>query len=392
MNRKLALKRLTLSDLTFFKFQYDSNKLPDGSRVGGNQKSININKDPFFTRFYPALRSKADLSIRIGLEIYGPGLVSKPHILNRAIRLSAKNLRLNGEFVHDPDSSDGFTTRYHKLSVGALTLMEFYGDDVQPEKLKVLLINEGESEDKILFETFDQFLGLRSMIALEDYELKSLASALSGLNQNHPLQTFLLDEEELEAAATGAAFDFDGSAGEDSSAAGFNVTAPPSLRIVSSEALKKAKENAEANGAMGEGLLNELFKGSDDYRESEWSSKLNAVSPFDFRVTRADGERQLIEVKSTSSSFGAKIHISLNEVRQAAVAQEAYLIFRVYEMDEDGAKLRISADIKEFAKKLLQGVSGFPAGVMPDGFTLNLNSLEGELGFGKEIYLSVTED
>jgi hypothetical protein len=390
MNRKLALKRLTISDLGLFKSHYDQNTQPDGTQKGGKQKSINLNVNPFVTSLYPALPSVTE--IKVGLEVYGPGLVNKPHKVNRAIRKSSgsKNWRLNGEWIRDPDSSEGFEARYHHLAEGDLILMEFFGDQVEPRKIRVLLISQSEPEDRGLFSVLDAYLQNRKMIALEDRELRGIVAGIPDLNTQHPLQTFLPDEEELEAAATGAALDF-GSPGEDA-VSDFNADAPASLRNISTETLKKARESAEQNGFLGEGFVNEYFEDCDDCREHEWSSGLNAVSPYDFKLTKPDGSQEFIEVKSTTAGFGAKIHISLNEVRQAASAPGKYLLYRVYEINEDGAKLRISGNIKDFAKKLLAGVKGFPPGVLPDGFTLSLNSLGNELEFGKEIHLAVKDD
>ena len=50
MMDKLALKRLTASDLTFFEWQFKN-------RNAGNQKAINLNADVFSNQLYPALES-----------------------------------------------------------------------------------------------------------------------------------------------------------------------------------------------------------------------------------------------------------------------------------------------------------------------------------------------
>ena len=55
MLKKLALKRLTASDLTFFEWHYRS-------RNAGNQKAINLNTDVFISAAILAARREFGLS------------------------------------------------------------------------------------------------------------------------------------------------------------------------------------------------------------------------------------------------------------------------------------------------------------------------------------------
>jgi hypothetical protein len=73
MPAKLAVKRLTGSDLTLFAHQFHTTPR-------GKQKAINLNADVFVSEFYPAIgQSPIDVPQRfpIDLYIYGPGLLGE---------------------------------------------------------------------------------------------------------------------------------------------------------------------------------------------------------------------------------------------------------------------------------------------------------------------------
>ncbi|MEM0941187.1 MAG: hypothetical protein AAGI25_15585 [Bacteroidota bacterium] len=112
MSRKLALKRLTGSDLTLFEWQFRTiNK--------GNQKSINLNANIFVEKLYPLLPQLADEKdgrIPIDLSIYGPGLNRLDNLQRKIIKGETyKNWRLNGEFIYNrPETPD----RYNILKEG----------------------------------------------------------------------------------------------------------------------------------------------------------------------------------------------------------------------------------------------------------------------------------
>ena len=52
MQRRIALKRLTASDLTLFEWQFRN-------RNAGNQKSINLNADVFIVQLFPSMPEAA---------------------------------------------------------------------------------------------------------------------------------------------------------------------------------------------------------------------------------------------------------------------------------------------------------------------------------------------
>src|SRR5438445_3381780 len=114
MPRRLAVKRLTASDLTFFEYQVRT-------RDVGNQKAINLNADVFIDQLYPVLPDYAVETagrIPIDLSVYGPNAAPLHDLQRKIVKFgSYKNWRLNGEFVHNPDDSP---ERYNSLEPGDL--------------------------------------------------------------------------------------------------------------------------------------------------------------------------------------------------------------------------------------------------------------------------------
>ena len=95
------MKRLTPSDLTFFKWHYEN-------RNAGNQKAINLSRNVFIDKLYPSLpdimTDRGDGKIPVTLYIYGPGLYDAYQLQRKIIKTgSYKNWRLNGEFIFNPE-------------------------------------------------------------------------------------------------------------------------------------------------------------------------------------------------------------------------------------------------------------------------------------------------
>src|SRR5258708_30409050 len=98
MIKKLAIKKLTKSDLTLFKWQVENNK-------AGHQKAINLSAIVFIKELFPALAEEAKLNGRAGkfsvdLDIFGPGNAPCLNLQRKIVKFGEyKNWRLNGEFV-----------------------------------------------------------------------------------------------------------------------------------------------------------------------------------------------------------------------------------------------------------------------------------------------------
>ena len=114
----------------------------------------------------------------------------------------------------------------------------------------------------------------------------------------------------------------------------------------------------------------------------EWTSRVNAVEAFDFRVD----ESILIDVKSTSYGFQQKLHISLNELLY--MRAEPYHLYRIYDVRACQAKLRICKSLHEFAVRAISVFETLPYGVKVDSISISPSCLE----FGEEIIIDIAED
>jgi hypothetical protein len=133
-------------------------------------------------------------------------------------------------------------------------------------------------------------------------------------------------------------------------------------------------------------ILLALQRSEGSLAEFEWSSAQNAVCPYDFRTRDASGLTVKLDVKSTAGPFENDIHISLGELTEAAEAGERYDLYRIYELREEGGKLRISEDIQEFARGVLLSLQELPAGLKCDGFSISLR--DAHLRWSDETYIA----
>ena len=96
---KLALKRLTASDLTFFEWHFRNHN-------AGNQKAINLNADVFIDQLYPALDAIVrDRHNKLGIDLWiaGPGAADPVNLQRKIIKGAAyKNWRLDGGVCLQP--------------------------------------------------------------------------------------------------------------------------------------------------------------------------------------------------------------------------------------------------------------------------------------------------
>lgn len=353
MPDRIAVKKLTASDLTLFESQFRKLNV-------GNQKSINLNADVFIEKFYPTLPGLVPTLgdvITVSLTILGPAGAG-PYTLARAVtkREAYKNWRLNGEFVRDPDDEPG---RFDTMAAGDLAVFEFAGDP-SPQKVTMLLLSAGAPGDAPLHATLSSMVpgSRRTMIQLSRSQL---ATAAAGTAAGHPVWAIAADpefEEALEDAALGGT-------------KGATKLATKAARTVSAATLAAAKTAAEKNGRDGEALAWIYLKALQSAGEAadiEWASDKNAVSSFDFSAVFG-GEKRLIDAKSTSGDFGRPIHMSLAELSVAADSDH-YDLWRLYDLDEDGALLKIARDIAPTAKAILAGIA-LPTGISVDGVSID---------------------
>lgn len=371
MNRKLAIKRLTRSDLTIFDFHYRT--------IGaGNQKSINLNANVFIDKLYPLLREicieKDTNKFTLDLSILGPG-IEAAYVLPQKIIKTAKNWRLNGKLIQNPDES---TERFDILQEGDYAVLEFTGL-VQPDKLRMALIAKALDTDSALHIEMSTFLANKSMAVINTGELRNLIESCSpSIIERHSIKDFI-DTGLLENAALGSEKDK------------AILRRKRGSRGVTQDELKSAIKNAEATGRLGEELVNlylEELKENETIENYKWDADENAISPYDFSIITDGSISTYIDVKSTVGDFSNPVHISLGEMKQIAYGDSPYDIYRVYDTKYTGAKFRIARNLKDFALDILSQASHLPEGVSVDSFSINVSNLP----FENEIAITTTNE
>ncbi|MFJ7796728.1 hypothetical protein [Pseudomonas sp. NPDC096950] len=361
---KIAIKRLTKSDLTLFTWHFKHMN-------AGNQKSINLNADIFIEKLYPDLpdfsTQKGKTSFLIDVSIYGPGAAPKHSLARKIVKGAAyKNWRLNGEFVNNPIESP---ERYNELREGDFAIMIFGGESI-PDELKLILVAANVSEDESLHARILSLLNGASMRAFSSAELETVV--------DHP------DIDDSHAARI---MDIEGAL-EDASQGGLvgveQLKRWSSKRNVSKDDLRKARDATDAIGALGEEFVNYYLselQGSGAITSYKWSSSENAIEAFDFVV----GANNYIDVKSTSGGFGHKIHISINELLHMKEFSD-YRIYRIYDIYKKRAKLKISKPMQEFAVAVLARLDPVVPGVRVDNISVSPEVLEFEDEIEIEIF------
>ncbi|VVP16152.1 hypothetical protein PS858_03568 [Pseudomonas fluorescens] len=361
---KIAIKRLTKSDLTLFTWHFKEMN-------AGNQKSINLNADVFIERLYPDLPAistqKGKTSFLVDVSIYGPGVAPKHSLARKIVKGAAyKNWRLNGEFINNPIESP---ERYNELREGDFAIMIFGGESI-PDELKLILVAENVVEDEKLHARIFSLLHGASMRALSSAELETVV--------DHP------DIDDSHAARV---MDIDGAL-EDASQGGIvgveQLQKWSSKRKISKDDLRKARDATDAIGALGEEFVNyylsELLS-SGSISSYKWSSTENAIEAFDFVV----GDDNYIDVKSTVGGFGHKIHISINELLHMRELSN-YRIYRIFDVYKKRAKLKISKPMQEFAVSVLERLDPVSPGVRVDNISVSPEVLEFEDEIEIEIF------
>lgn len=372
MKRRLAIKRLTKSDLTLFEWQFHNQK------KGGNQKAINLNRNVFIDLLYPSLPEWAlnhDNRIPLDLYLLGPGIGPAYNVQRKIIKQpgSYKNWRLNGEFIFNPD---GQPSRFNVLQEGDYVLFEFEGTPV-PFKAKALMIAKGEPLDTSLYDALNEWMGGSSMQELPYVELESVVANADPILE-HPIFDFLLDSDFEDAVLGGAR----GKA---------NLFKRHAIRPITKSALQKARKEAEVVGLQGEEILNSFLEkevSSGKIKHYEWISLTNAVAPYDFKLVENDGTQVFVDAKSTTGEFARALHVSMNELLEMANHDLRYDIYRLYEVSDSSAKIRVCKGLKNFAREIIETFRKLPDGVRPDSVSIQTNVLS----FGKEYTISYPDE
>jgi hypothetical protein len=348
MKKKLAVKRLTASDLTFFEWHFRNQN-------AGNQKAINLNADVFVDQLYPSLpelAARKDGKIPLDLFLHGPGAAGELNLQRKIVKFgSYKNWRLNGEFIYEEPE------RFKVLHAGDFAVMEFTGEGI-PHSARIVLLAANVPSDKPLCDALA--VRVRSMTSLTETSLREIVS-LASVPDSHPITELLLEETLEDAAQNGEQ--------------GIRrILSRRSGRRVSKEDLLRARERADEVGTGGEELVNSHLLGlqsSSGIKSFVWESQVNSVSPFDFKIERTDGTTILIDVKTTIGDFERVFHVSISELRQMADATNIYCIYRVYRMENGTAQLRISEPVQAVASNILTAFAGAPTGVTIDSISIS---------------------
>ena len=368
MISKLALKRLTASDLTFFEWQFKN-------RNAGNQKAINLNADVFTGHLYPAL----DIVVRerqnkIGVDLWiaGPDAAEPVNLQRKIIKgVAYKNWRLDGEFVYNPE---GTPDRFNVLRPGDIALLGFEGE-LAPDTVTIVLVGQDAPQDQALFRGLDDLV-TGSMMPVESKYLGELCERFD-VSQFHPVW-LLVSGEDLAEAAMGQASAVD------------RLLTRPRAAILSQDDLRAARRAAEDIGRLGEELVDYYLSerlSAGEIAEYTWVSDINAISPYDFQIRRTDSWKKL-EIKTTSGDFNREFYVSRNELLEMAREKEDYFIGRVYQASQQGAKLRYSQRLRAYGQSILDAFSDLPPGVTPNGVTIHPD----EAMFGEEIDITAPVD
>lgn len=357
MLRKLAIKRLTASDLTFFEWHFRN-------EPAGNQKAINLNANVFVQELYPSLPLIAQAAsgrLAIDLFLYGPGLQGEYNLQRKIVKSGAyKNWRLDGEFIFNPAD---MPERFNPLKPGDLVILDFLGD-LQPTSARAVFISKSIPEDKGLHALIEKALGERSMASWTVSELAELIERAAPPDA-HPVNELVLDSALEDAALKGV----QGTT---------RLLRRRSGRRLSRQDLKAALEKAEDTGWRGEGFVNaylEKLRRENRISAFEWVSYENAIATNDFTV-HVDGKNSLlIDAKSTGGDFDCPVHISASELLAMSESALRYDMYRVFEMGESNATIRIAEDLGPLAKEILKAFEGLPKGVTPDSVSVKPSTL-----------------
>lgn len=142
--------------------------------------------------------------------------------------------------------------------------------------------------------------------------------------------------------------------------------------------IEKAKAIFKEIGKKGEELVNnylEQSKKRDEISDFKWMNKdKESGMPYDFEITKNNGEIFYTDVKSTSYKFEQKMIFSWQEflfINQ----NDNYLIHRVFDLKEL-PKLKICNNVKKLSNKFVSNLDSFSSDVWSYGLKINSVKVE----------------
>ncbi|MEB4590814.1 hypothetical protein VSS37_07480 [Candidatus Thiothrix sp. Deng01] len=373
MNRKIALKRLSSSDLTLFEHHYRNSS-------GAKQKAINLDAAVFVGTLFPSLPDRLDVlrdRVIITLTIYGPGGVGA-HTITRKILKQQKNWRLNGELIFNPPEEP---SRYDLLAKGDYAIFDFAGDP-EPHTARMCLAARNIPQDTLLHTALENryrasFSSHKGMMEISPDDLAEVLNNID-LPESHPVLDFI-DFDVLEDASQGG---LDGLA---------KLRKRRQTRGVSREELNRARQGADRIGRLGEEVLNSWLAlqfqagcGS----EYQWESDINAVAPYDFTLMPEGKAKRRVDAKSTAGDFRNPVHVSMAELLEMAQGGHPYDLYRLYMVTAFSAHLRIARNLGQFAQDILAQFANLPHGITVDGTSISPDTLS----FEDEIMIDLSEN
>jgi len=235
----------------------------------------------------------------------------------------------------------------------------------------MVLTSQVAPQDRLVHESLGTILGERSMVAVTLAQLQTIADRLG--DDAHPFHELTLDAE-LEDAALGGV------------RGATTLRRRQATRMLSREELQRARRIAEEIGRTGEEfVLQHLMrlKAAGAILDFTWTADTNAVAPYDFLIFMPDRQEIAIDVKSTSGEFERPIHVSGAELIEMTAGRR-YDIYRVYELSDTSALLRISERVGDLAAPILTGFNQLPGGVRVDSVSVDIAALR----FGPAIGLT----
>ncbi len=352
---RLAIKRLTASDLTFFKWHFENEN-------AGNQKAINLSRNVFIDKLYPSLPDRLsendDIKIPVTLYLFGPGVNNDVYVLQRKILKSAsyKNWRLNGEFIYPPENNPD---RFNILKPNDIAIMGFEGLTI-PKSIYIDFISANIAADEFIYQHLDEIIDSQrgGMKEISSQKLKEIVSK-GNIEEEHPIYKYIVDVDLIEAV-------------QGDSDAQIRVYRR-SGGTMSQERLRTARQKAEDIGKLGEDLLAHYWDKKllgQEITQFEWTSRDNAIAPYDFKISYP-GEVILVDVKTTSGPFSTPIHISMAEIETMATSEHEYSIYRIYEINESGGLIRVANNMRSYAEKIKEAIINLPQGTRIDSISCN---------------------
>jgi hypothetical protein len=343
LSRNVALKKLTASDLSFFASYFA--RFPNVK-----QKALNLDAAVIERTFFPnmaaAIAAAPGQRAPTALTIYGPGGAGIDLLMRKVLK-QQKNWRLNGELIHNPPSQPH---RYDNLVPGDLAIMEFYGS-AMPNAIKIVFLQASDPADATTHAELTRRYPGSGMVVLSEDDISAAITA-ANTPTVHPIRDWL-EGDLLEAIGNG-----DAQAVE-------RLTTRRAGRGLTADDLDRARETATKVGRDGEELLNFYFQEQEpaNVADYDWVSSTNAVSPYDFSLGMTDGSVRHLDAKSTGGAFGNSIYMSIGEIREAVSGGVPYDLYRLYNVTESSASMRIAHDVGPLLAPVLANVAALPAGV-----------------------------